>query len=67
MPTGVPLDQMTDAENALRAASADIPAEVREHLDTAENLSDGDRETIIRSARDSLARFQSTPEPTKKS
>jgi len=63
----VPLDQMTDAENALRAASADIPAEVRERLDTAENLSDGDRETIIRSARDSLARFQSTPEPTKKS
>ena len=43
----VPLDQMTDAEHALREAAADIPAEVRERLDTAEKLSDEDRETII--------------------
>jgi hypothetical protein len=31
---------------------------VRERLDTAEKLSDEDRETIIEIARQSLARFQ---------
>jgi F-type H+-transporting ATPase subunit alpha len=40
----VPLDQMTDAEQALREAAADIPAEVRERLDTGKKLSDDDRE-----------------------
>ena len=58
----VPLDQMTVAEQALREAAADIPAEVRERLDTAEKLSDEDRETIIEIARKSLARFQPKPE-----
>ena len=53
---------MTDAEHALREAAADIPAEVRERLDTAEKLSDEDRETIIEIARKSLARFQPKPE-----
>jgi F-type H+/Na+-transporting ATPase subunit alpha len=62
----VPLDQMTDAEGALREAGADIPAEVRERLDTAEKLSDEDSETIIQIARKSLARFQPKPEPTSK-
>jgi F-type H+-transporting ATPase subunit alpha len=59
----VPLDQITDAEQALRDAAADIPAEVRERLDTAETLSDEDRETIIQIAGKSLARFQPKPEP----
>ena len=63
----VPLDQMTDAEHTLREAAADIPAEVRERLDTAEKLSDEDRETIIQIARKSLARFQLKPEPEEKS
>jgi F-type H+-transporting ATPase subunit alpha len=58
----VPLDQMTVAEHALREAAADIPAEVRERLGTAEKLSDEDRETIIEIARKSLARFQPKPE-----
>jgi F-type H+-transporting ATPase subunit alpha len=58
----VPLDQMTVAEQALREAAADIPAEVRERLDTADKLSDEDRETIIDIARKSLARFQPKPE-----
>ena len=62
----VPLDQMTNAERTLREAAADIPAEVRERLDTAEELSDEDRETIIQIARKSLARFQPRPEPEKK-
>jgi len=57
----VPLDQMTDAEHALRKA-ADIPAEVRSRLDTADKLSEEDRETIIEIARQKLARFQPEPE-----
>lgn len=54
----VPLDQMTGAEHALREATKDIPAKVRERLDTADKLSDEDRETIIQIARKSLAGFQ---------
>jgi F-type H+-transporting ATPase subunit alpha len=60
------LDQMTDAEHALREAAADIPTEVSERLDTAEKLSDEDRKTIIEIARKSLARFQPKPEPKPK-
>ena len=59
----VPLDQMTDAEQAVRKAAAEIPADVRERLDTAEQLSDEDRETIIEIARKSLEGFQPRPEP----
>jgi F-type H+-transporting ATPase subunit alpha len=62
----VPLDQMTDAEHALREAAAEIPAEVRERLDTAKKLRDEDRATIIQIARKSLARFQPKPEPESK-
>jgi F-type H+-transporting ATPase subunit alpha len=58
----VPLDQMTQAEHALREVTADIPADVRERLDTAEKLSDADRETLVQIARKSLARFQPKPE-----
>jgi len=57
----VPLDQMTDAERALREAANEIPAEARERLDSAEKLSDEDRELIIQLARDALARFQAQP------
>ena len=62
----VPLDKMTDAEHALREAAADIPAEVRERLDTADKLSNEDRETIMQIARNSLARFQPKSEPESK-
>jgi len=54
----VPLEQMTDAEHALREAAVDIPADVRERLYTADKLSDADRETIIQIGRQALARFQ---------
>jgi F-type H+-transporting ATPase subunit alpha len=63
----VPLEKMTDAEHALRGAAADIPAAVRERLDTAEKLSDEDRETIIRIAEKTLTHFQSKPESGEKS
>ena len=54
----VPLDQMTDAEHAVHQAAANVPAEACARFDTAENLSDEDRKTIIEIARKALARFQ---------
>ena len=39
----VPLDQMTDAEHAVQEAAAKIPAEVAARFETAETLSDEDR------------------------
>jgi F-type H+-transporting ATPase subunit alpha len=62
---GVALDQMTVAEHALREAAADLPAAVRERLDSAEKLSDADRETIIQIAHKALEQF--SPEPGSKS
>jgi F-type H+-transporting ATPase subunit alpha len=61
----VPLDRMTDAEHALHEAAVDIPPDVRERLDTADKLSDEDRETIIQIARQALEAF--LPEPESKS
>lgn len=54
----VPLEQMTEAENAVQEAAADIPPKVIERLYSAEKLSDADREAIIQIAHNSLARFQ---------
>ena len=58
----VPIDQMMDAERAVHEAAANIPAEVRSRLETAAELTDEDRGTIIEVARESLARFQPKPE-----
>jgi F-type H+-transporting ATPase subunit alpha len=59
----VPLDQMTDAEHALCEAAADIPADVRGRLDTADKLSDEDKKAIVDIATKALARFQPKPKP----
>ena len=58
----VPLDRMTDAEQAVRKVSAEIPAEVSERLDTADKLSDEDRETIINISRQAIKAFSPDPE-----
>ncbi|OGV81105.1 MAG: F0F1 ATP synthase subunit alpha [Lentisphaerae bacterium RIFOXYA12_64_32] len=58
----VPIEQMTDAEHAVHAAAASIPAEVCARFETADKLSDQDRRTIIELARKSLAGFQPKPE-----
>jgi F-type H+/Na+-transporting ATPase subunit alpha len=58
----VPLDQMTEAEHALRAASVKIPADVAKRLETADKLGDADRNLIVELARNALARFQPKPE-----
>ena len=58
----VPLDRMKDAEHAVHAAGADIPAEVGERLKTADTLSDDDRTAIIELARKALAPFRPKPD-----
>lgn len=58
----VPLERMSDAELAVREAAPKIPAEVCARFDTADKLSDEDRETIIAIARQALAPFQPKPE-----
>jgi F-type H+-transporting ATPase subunit alpha len=63
----VPLEQMTDAEHALRDAAAEIPAEVRKRLDSPDKLTDDDRKAIIQIGSKSLDRFQPKPEPKDKS
>ncbi len=66
----IPLDQMTAAEQAVRTAAADIPAEVCGRFETAKTLSEEDRTTVIEIARHSLVGFQpkprSKPEPKDK-
>jgi len=57
----VPLDQMTNAERVLRKSAAEMPADVRDRLNTSEKLSDQDRETMILIARKALAPFQEKP------
>ncbi len=58
----VPMGEMTDAERAVRAAAAKIPAEVCARFESANQLSDEDRKTIIDLARQSLVPFQPKPE-----
>jgi F-type H+/Na+-transporting ATPase subunit alpha len=59
----VPLDQMTDAEHAVRGAASGLPAEVCARFATAKQLSDDDRKSVIELARQALARFQPKPAP----
>jgi F-type H+-transporting ATPase subunit alpha len=63
----VPLDRMKDAEQTLHEAATHIPEEVRKRLDTAERLSDEDRETIIQIALRTLVGFQPKSETEGKS
>lgn len=63
----VPLDRMPDAEHAVRTAAAGIPAEVSARFETAEKLSNEDRETIVQIAREALAPFQPAPAAEEKS
>jgi len=59
----IPLERITDAEEALRKAAAEIPTELRARLDTAEPSSAENRETVIETAPKELARFQPGSEP----
>jgi len=57
----VPLDQMAEAEAAVRAAAAQIPPEVCLRFGSTEKLTDEDRAAIIQIARQALAPFQLKP------
>jgi len=57
----VPLERMTEAEGAVRAASAQIPPEVRARFDNATKLNPEDLTQITDMARTALTPFQPTP------
>jgi F-type H+-transporting ATPase subunit alpha len=54
----VPLDQMAEAELAVREAAANIPPDVCSRFETSAKLDDEDRAGIIQIARQALAPFQ---------
>ncbi len=54
----VPLEQMTEAQCAVRDAAQKVPTEISKRFDTAAKLSDDDRKALIDIARASLVRFQ---------
>lgn len=54
----VPLDRISDAEQAVRGAALNFPSALCMRLDTADRLSDEDRAAIIEIARQALAPFQ---------
>ena len=60
----VPLPRMADAEQAVCAAAATIPAELIARLETADKLSDADRVLIVDLARQALAGFMPEPQTT---
>jgi len=55
----VPLERMANAEQAVRAAAANLQAELRERLESADELSGEDRETIVEIGRQALEAFSS--------
>ena len=60
----IPISQMIEAEQALLAAVANFPAELRERLETAVKMDDADLKLITDTARESLANFQPKPDST---
>jgi F-type H+-transporting ATPase subunit alpha len=63
----IAMDAMTAAEQAVREIAANIPAELRLRLTTADQLSDDDRATIIEIARNALLSFQGEPQSGRRS
>ena len=53
----VPLDLMTDAEQAVRKAADKIPADMSDRLNTADKLNEEDRKKIIEITRQALEVF----------
>ena len=60
----VDLERMTAAEQAVQAAAAQLPDELRERLTGAETLSGGDRQTLIDLAGRALTGFQAPTVPS---
>ena len=55
----VPIERMSDAEQAVRNAAAKIPKDVRSRFESAAKLTDEDRRSIIEIAHTALVPFQS--------
>ena len=62
----VPIGKVRDAEQALRKAVADIPAEVRRRFSSNDKLSDEDRKAILQVVGKAIAPFQPEPDPEAK-
>ena len=58
----IPLDKVPDAEEALRKAGTEIPAEVVGRLSSSATLSNDDRKTLLAIAGRALASFQPQPQ-----
>jgi len=56
------LDELPAAERAVHEAALTLPAEVQERFETADELSDEDREAILQLVRAALAPFSPKPE-----
>jgi len=59
----IPVEQMPQAEQAVREAAVAIPAEVRARFDSADKLSAADQTLLTELARQALARFQPASPP----
>ncbi len=57
----VPINKMTDAENAVHEAASNLPSEIAARFETADKLIDEDHKTIIEIARKALIAFQPKP------
>jgi F-type H+/Na+-transporting ATPase subunit alpha len=62
----VPLEEMVDAQQALRKSATEIPADVVKRLSSGDKLSDGDRKTLLDLAGKALASFQPQAKPAAK-
>ena len=59
----VPIEKVSDAEQAIEEATSDIPADIAGRLTSADKLSDADRNAILEVATRALAPFQPAPKP----
>jgi F-type H+-transporting ATPase subunit alpha len=57
----IPLDRMKEAQHAVHEAAPEIPSEIRDRFESADKLSDADREVILDLTRQALVPF--LPEP----
>ena len=58
----IALDKVPDAEESLRKAGAEIPADLVGRLSSTDKLSDDDRKSLLAIANRALASFQPTPD-----
>jgi F-type H+-transporting ATPase subunit alpha len=57
----VAMERMTDARRAVQHAAENIPQEIKARFETAEVLSDADRQAVVEIARQAIASFLPVP------